>query len=58
MNKRFIHQLDEKMYPKRIMFGRDKISTRQSAGVDHHHLTGKQYGCVCDEEIFEVRLAS
>jgi len=56
MHKRLLHQLDEKMYPERIMFGRPKINMNQSAGMDRHHLTEDKYGCVCDEEVFKVRL--
>ena len=57
MHKRLLYQLDEKMYPETIMFGRPKISLRQSSGSDRHHITEKKDACVCDEAVFEVRLS-
>ena len=56
MNKRLLHQLDEKMYPEGTLFGKHKISLRQSSGSDRHHITGDKNACVCDEAVFEVRL--
>ena len=56
MNKRLFLKLDEELYPEGTVLGGHKISVRQSGCMDYHHPTEERYACVCDGQLFEVRL--